>query len=134
MFHASKALTILWRLTGLGTLSLSSSPPPSSSRLSAVYAATVYSAYAYLCSVLASERLSAYGRHESGTFQVDAIRDTNMALLFVASTVVYWCTHVYRRQHVRVHAEHAAVVHQLFGTAAPIIDNIAVMIDTRHIL
>ncbi|XP_026806407.1 gustatory receptor for sugar taste 43a-like [Rhopalosiphum maidis] len=120
MFYASKALTILWRLTGLGTLSLSSSPPPSSSRLSVVYAATVYSAFAYLCFVLASERLSAYGRHESGTFQIHAIRDTNMALLFVASTVVYWCTHVYRRQHVRVYAEHAAVVHQLFGTAAPV--------------
>ncbi|CAH1724355.1 unnamed protein product [Aphis gossypii] len=120
MFYASKALTVLWRLTGLGTLSLSSSPPPPSSRLSAAYAAIVYSAYAYLCSVLVLERLSAYRRHESGTFQIHAIRDTNMALLFVTSTAVYWCTTVYRRQHARVYAEHAAVVHQLFGTAAPV--------------
>ncbi|XP_022179783.1 uncharacterized protein LOC111040258 [Myzus persicae] len=119
MFHSSKALTALWRLTGLGTFSLTGCPPPPSSRLSVIYAVTVYSAYAYLCSVLTSERLSAYRRHESGTFQIHVIRDTNMALLFVASTAVYWCAAAYRRQHVRVYAEHAAVVQQLFGSTAP---------------
>ncbi|KAL5242417.1 hypothetical protein ACI65C_009827 [Semiaphis heraclei] len=120
MFHASKALTALWRLTGLGTFSLTGCPPPPpSSRLSVVYAVAVYSAYAYLCSVLASERLSAYRQHESGTFQIHVIKDTNMVLLFVASTAVYWCTAVYRREHVRVYSEHAAVVHQLFGSTAP---------------
>jgi len=66
-----------------------------------------------------SEMLSAYRRHESGTIQIHLIRDTNIALLFVASTTVYWSAAAYRRQHVRVYAEHAAVVHQLFGSMAP---------------
>lgn len=119
MFHASKALTALWRLTGLGTFSLTGCLPPPLSRISVVYTVTVYSAYAYLCSVLTSERLSAYRQHESGTFQIHVIRDTNMGLLFIASTAVYWSAAAYRRQHVRVYAEHAAVVHQLFGSAVP---------------
>jgi len=119
MFHASKPLTALWRLTGLGTFSLTGCPPPPSSRLSVVYAMTVYSAYAYLSSVLISERLSAYRRSENGMFQIHVIQDTYMSLLFVASTAVYWSTAAYRRQHVRVYSEHAAVIHQLFGSSAP---------------
>lgn len=112
-FHVSLPMATLWWLTGLET---------TSSGLSVAYAAAVYSAYASLCVAFAAERFAAYtggGADLTGArLQILLIRDTNVALLFVASTATYWCAAAYRRERAIARDEHEAAAARLFGTAA----------------
>lgn len=125
MFYASNTMATLWRLTGLhGIFEVKhTSFGPSSSRLSVIYAAAVYSAYAFLYASCASDRLTAYyGRarlaESGGLLQIRLIRDIDAAVLFVTTTVVYWSVAVYSREHKRVHDEHVTVARRLLGDVA----------------
>lgn len=125
-------MSALWRLTGLGTFVVTKTVGGKtatmtrwSSLLSVVYTMTVYTAYAHLCSTFASGKLSTYRNQSSGEdnavkmaggkLQILFIRDMDMVVLFVASTTVYMCPMVYRREHARVYEEHADILRRLFG-------------------
>lgn len=131
MFYVSHPMAVLWRLTGLGTFVVTKTVCSKTamtrwlSVLSVVYTVTVYMAYACLCSTFAFDRLSTYRNQSSGEdnavtmagakLQILLIRDMDMVLLFVASTMVYWCPIIYRREHTCVYEDHGAILRQLFG-------------------
>lgn len=102
----------LWRATGLES---------TASGLSSVYSSVVYLAYACLCVASAADmfegraKATATTAATGGRLQILVIRDVHMALLFVATTAVYWCAAVYRRQHARVRDLDAAIARSLFG-------------------
>lgn len=104
----------LWRATGLEA---------TESGLSSVYSSVVYLAYACLCAASAADmfqgraKATATTAATGGRLQILVIRDVHMALLFVATTAVYWCAAVYRRQHARVCDLDAAIARSLFGAA-----------------
>lgn len=102
----------LWRATGLES---------TASGLSSVYSSMVYLAYACLCAASAVDtfegRAKAMTAATGGRLQILVIRDVHMALLFVATTAVYWSAAVYRRQHARVRDLDAAIARSLFGAA-----------------
>lgn len=102
----------LWRATGLET---------TVSGASAVYSAVVYLMYACLSAADMFEgrtkATATAAAATGGRLQILVIRDVHMALLFVATTAVYWCAAVYRQQHARVRDLDAAVSRSLFGAA-----------------
>lgn len=128
-------MAIMWRFTGLGTFAVDfRATSHINGRLSAVYSFAIYSAYACLCASIASTTVEVYRTPASttsgaykepaasaanvkagGKLQIQLIRDTNMVLLFVACTAMYWCTNAYRRLHADVHDERAAIARLLFG-------------------
>lgn len=128
---STEAMAALWQLTGLHGTTIAgwSSPRPSRRLSSVVYAAAVYSAYACLFAASASDRLTSYyGRGRPAAkaggnlLQIRLIRDTDAALLFVATTAVYWSAAAYGPRHERVYEEHVDVTRRLFGDVVVVAD------------
>lgn len=113
MYPTSSAMATLWRWTGLEGWS---------SQLSVVYTASVYAAYACLCTWSAVYRLAEYRRKSATTDQLQLklmqiwwIRMVDTVLLSVVVSAMYWCTAAYRHEQGRVREEHAAVTRRLFA-------------------